>query len=98
MSKTKDTPITKKRILEVAIDLFSKKGFLGVTPKEIAKGADVAKGAYWPTISVKGIYSKKMRVLPQRFKIKKAHRAKEDVIDANTLLSHIKKAGFRGKI
>ncbi|TCO69702.1 TetR family transcriptional regulator [Marinisporobacter balticus] len=42
---------TEKKILEVAIDIFSKKGFTGATTNEIAKGAGVAEGTifkYYP--------------------------------------------------
>ena len=39
----KDKPVTRDKILEAALFLFSKKGYLGATTKEIAKEAGIAE-------------------------------------------------------
>lgn len=43
MSRSKDMRFTKDKILETALMLFSRKGYLGATTKEIAKEAGVAE-------------------------------------------------------
>ncbi len=43
MSRSKDMQSTRDRIIEVALKLFSKKGYLGATTKEIAKEAGIAE-------------------------------------------------------
>jgi AcrR family transcriptional regulator len=43
MSKRERPSLTRDRILESALRLFSKKGYLGATTKDIAKGAGIAE-------------------------------------------------------
>jgi AcrR family transcriptional regulator len=43
VSKGEGTSLTRDRILESALKLFSKKGYLGATTKDIARGAGIAE-------------------------------------------------------
>jgi AcrR family transcriptional regulator len=43
MSKKEKSSLTRDKILETALKLFSKKGYLGATTKEIAKDAGIAE-------------------------------------------------------
>lgn len=43
MDRLKDTKSTRNRILETSLKLFSQKGYLGATTKEIAKEAGIAE-------------------------------------------------------
>lgn len=43
MSRSKDMQSTRDKILETALKLFSQKGYLGATTKEIAKEAEIAE-------------------------------------------------------